>query len=98
MRLHFYVKEFSESEHFPEVHIFQTAQECRAAMIAEAQAAREAWGSGAWITEDLDGESVTHCLGPGQFLADTVTTLNVQMDNGRTHCFVMDQQDVSLTI
>jgi len=90
----YWVREFSESLEFPEVHIFDTEDEARRTMIAEAlEAAALTRGQ---VTDEMDGPAITHCLamGWGSF-HERVTSLNVQFgDDGAVDCFRLMSQEV----
>jgi hypothetical protein len=91
----YWVREYSESAEFPEVHMFATEEEARSTMIAEALSAAAILGG--QVTEELDGSAITHCLamGWGTF-HERVTSLNVEREGGAVDCFRLMSQEVQL--
>jgi len=90
----YWVREWSEAASFPDVHIFGTESEARQTMIAEAKDAAAILGG--WLTVDLDGDSVSHILQPGNVVHDTLTNINVQREGGAVDCFSLESQEVTL--
>lgn len=92
----YWVREYSESMEFPEVHMFATEEEARRTMITEALEAA-AYLDG-WVTDEMDGPGITMCLqnGWGNF-HERVTALNVQRgDDGAVDCFRLMSQEITL--
>lgn len=89
----YFVREYSGSESFPEAHIFQTEDEARRKMIAEALEAAVLLDG--WVTEDMDESDITACLQNGWGTFHTrVTSLNVQQEGGAVDCFRLMSQEV----
>ncbi len=95
MKLYYWVREYSESREYPEVHIYQDEQEARAEMIHEAIEAAQ--NLGGWVTEVMDGPSVTHILRTSA-LRHTVTSLNVEQEGGAVDCFRLMSQNVEVKL
>lgn len=96
MKLHYFVREYSEGAEFPEVHIFGTEEEARTTMIAEAV---EAWKNNqiAWLTTELDGPDMTRCIVNGWgWPVREATAINLQWHGGRVDCWRLMSQEVSL--
>lgn len=92
MPLFYYVREFSESEHFPRVHHFTNATQCRNAMIQEAYDVAEMCDG--HVCADIDGDPIDqrdahskigeHC--------------SAQRANGRVDCFQMGHVNVQVQV
>jgi hypothetical protein len=91
----YWVREYSESTDFPEVHMFTTEAEARSTMIAEALSAAAILGG--QVTDEMDGPAITHCLamGWGTF-HERVTSLNVEREGGAVDCFRLMSQEITL--
>jgi hypothetical protein len=91
----YWVREYSESAEFPEVHMFATEEEARRTMITEAlEAAAHLDG---WITDEMDGPAITVCLQNqwGTF-HQRVTALNVEREGGAVDCFRLTSQQITI--
>lgn len=96
MKVWYWTREFSESESFPETHIFTDEDEARRTMVAEAIELQKLIGPHSWITESLDCEAITYTLAtPGGHLARTINKINVQRESGAVDMFVLESQDVT---
>jgi len=91
----YWVREYSESTDFPEVHMFATEEEARRTMITEALEAA-AFLDG-WVTDEMDGPSITVCLQNqwGTF-HKRVTALNVEQEGGAVDCLRLMSQEITL--
>lgn len=91
LKVWYFVREWSEYEAFPDVHIYLKETEARDAMKADVIEVQR--DRGGWITEDLDGPAITRVLCSGLFF-NTITSLNVQQEDGRADCWRLESQVV----
>lgn len=82
MKLFYFIREYSEIAcEWPEVHIYSTAEEARAGMLADVLEAQK--NLGGWIAANIDGDDITHTLGivPKE-RADAMWTDSLFLHNG----------------
>ncbi len=98
MKLYYFIREFSEVAcEWPEVHIFATPEDARAAMVAEVIEAQA--NLGGWIAANIDGDDITHTLRTAtpyhrEHLFSGSLYLHAKDGSGAVDCFKVGSQDV----